>query len=361
VGWVFRQPPEAVLKTIAIALSGGIDSAVSAYLLKQEGYRVLALHADFGLAPQIPLSRLEKITDFLQIPLTVLSLKSAFQEKVLDYFISAYASGRTPNPCVVCNQSIKFDLLYGHGQSLGAEGLATGHYARIVAAPWSQGLTIARGLDSSKDQSYFLHRLKAAELDRFRFPLGTWTKKRVRTLAGDIGLPAPDNEESQDICFLPRGGYREFLQQHLDPALSRPGDIVDLQGKVLGGHQGIYAYTVGQRRGLGIPGPEPYYVLRLEAARRRVVIGPRSALESSACRLSQIRLFRSPAEIDGREVSVQIRYRHIPVRASLRLEKEDGARLHFHSPQKAVTPGQAAVFFSGEFLLGGGWIEEAWK
>lgn len=349
------------MKTIALALSGGIDSAVSAHLLKREGYRVLALHADFGSASQPPLSRLEAIAGFLQIPLTVFPLKTAFQEKVVDYFIAEYASGRTPNPCVVCNQRIKFDLLYHHGLNLGADGLATGHYARIVAAPWGQGLTLARGLDASKDQSYFLHRLRVSELERFLFPLGTWTKEQVRALARNIGLPVAAKEESQDICFLPQGGYREFLQRQLEPAQTQPGEIVDLTGKVLGRHQGIYAFTVGQRRGLGIPGPEPYYVLRLEAEPRRVVIGPKTALESSACRLSRIRFFRPPAEIDGTEVSVQIRYRHKPVSARLRLEPKNGGRLHFNSPQRAVTPGQAAVFYSGAFLLGGGWIEDVWK
>ena len=347
------------LKTVAVALSGGIDSALSAYLLKKEGHRVLGIHADFGLGDQTPLSWLEKIAAFLQIPLTIIPLKEEFQEKVVHYFISEYRRGRTPNPCVICNPGIKFGFLYRQGIALGADCLATGHYARVLSVPWGEGLALARGKDKSKDQSYFLHRIETPKLNRILFPLGSWTKDRVKTLAREIGLPTQPAGESQDICFLPRGGYREFLRHRVGAELTRPGDMVNLKGERLAAHDGLYAFTVGQRRGLGIPAAEPYYVIRLEPESNRVVIGFKKDLESAGCRVSGLHLFRPG--LNGAEVLVQIRYRHKPVRATIHLREEGTGVLLFETSQKAVTPGQAAVLFDGENVLGGGWIEETWK
>ncbi len=189
-----------------MALSGGIDSALSALLLKREGYRIIGLHADFGFSPDSPLPWLEKITSFLQIPLKVFSCKEIFQQKVVDYFISEYTLGRTPNPCVVCNPAIKFGLLYEKALSLGADFFATGHYARLVPAPWEKGLTIARGQDKGKDQSYFLHRLEPHNLKRILFPLGTWTKDRVKNLARETGLPVNPRGEARTSVSFPREG-----------------------------------------------------------------------------------------------------------------------------------------------------------
>jgi tRNA-uridine 2-sulfurtransferase len=347
------------LKTAAIALSGGIDSAISAYLLKKEGYRVLGLHADFGYADQNPSPWLEELTAFLQIPLTIISVKEDFQEKVVQYFISEYRQGRTPNPCVICNPSIKFGLLYQWGLHLGADTFATGHYARILPVSWGKGRAIARGVDKTKDQSYFLHRLAASTLNRVLLPLGFWSKDRVKALAHEIGLPLQSGGESQDICFLPKGGYREFLRHQAGPGMTRSGDIVTLQGHKLGTHSGLYAYTVGQRRGLGLPAAEAYYVIRLEPENNRVVIGFKTDLEAAGCRLSGLHLFRD--QVDGAEVLVQIRYRHKPVKATLHLRGEGTGMLLFQTPQKAVTPGQAAVLYAGDYVLGGGWIEETWR
>ena len=349
------------MKTIAVALSGGIDSALSAYLLKKEGYRVIGLHADFGFSPEPPLPWLEKLCSFLDIPLEVLPLKEPFQQKVVDYFVSEYALGRTPNPCVVCNPAIKFGLMFQKALNLGADFFATGHYARIVPAPWGEGLTVARGRDRGKDQSYFLHRLDAQNLHRVLFPLSDWTKEEVKAFAREIGLPMNPKGESQDICFLPQEGYREFLLKQAPLSLNRSGDIVDLQGKKLGTHQGLFAYTVGQRRGLGIPAAEPFYVIRLEPDRNRLVIGAKKDLESAGCRLSDFHFLSRPPEIDGLKVSAQIRYRHKPAGAIIRIIDDRRADLHFEKPQKAVTPGQAAVVYLEDQLVGGGWIEETWK
>jgi len=349
------------LKTVALALSGGIDSALSAYLLKKEGFQVIGLHADFGFSLESPLPWLEKLTSFLKIPLEIFPLKEIFQQKVVDYFISEYVLGRTPNPCVICNPEIKFGLLFQKGLNLGADFFATGHYARIVPAPWGEGLTISRGLDKIKEQSYFLHRVMPKNLKQILFPLGTWTKAQVRTLAREIGLPMNPKGESQDICFLPKGGYREFLLKQNPPDLIRPGDIMDMQGKKLGAHQGLFAYTIGQRRGLGLPAAEPYYVVRMEPDRNRLVIGTKKDLESSGCVLSGFHFLSRPPGIDGLEVLVQVRYRHKPVKAVLRVGDDQRLRVHFQSPQTAVTPGQAAVIYWGDHVVGGGWIEETWK
>lgn len=349
------------MKTVAVALSGGIDSALSAFLLKKEGYRVIALHADLGVSPQSPLPWLEQITSFIKIPLEIFPLKEAFQQKVVDYFVSEYGLGRTPNPCVVCNPEIKFGLLYKKALGLEADFFATGHYARTVPVPWGEGLTIARGLDKRKEQSYFLHRLKPQNLQRILFPLGDWTKEQVKTVASEMGLPMNPKGESQDICFLPQGGYREFLLRQAPPALIQSGEIVDTQGNPLGTHQGLFAYTVGQRRGLGIPAAEPYYVITLETAGNRLVIGGKKDLESAGCRLSNVHFLSRPPEIDGLKVSVQVRYRHKAAKATLGVREDKTVSLHFENPQRAVTPGQAAVIYIGEHLLGGGWIEETWK
>ncbi|HMK66671.1 MAG TPA: tRNA 2-thiouridine(34) synthase MnmA [Thermodesulfobacteriota bacterium] len=347
------------MKTVAIALSGGIDSALTAYLLKKEGHNVLGLHADFGYRDHSSQTWLARITDFLQIPLNIISLKEDFQKQVVDYFVSEYRRGRTPNPCVLCNPSIKFGLLYQNGIHLGADAFATGHYARVLPAPWGEGLALARGIDSNKDQSYFLHRLGASKLNRILLPLGVWTKDQVRKMVQEIGLPIPPDGESQDICFLPKGGYREFLRRQTGRELDKAGDIINLKEEKLAGHCGLYAYTVGQRRGLGIPASEPYYVIRLEPENNRVVIGFKTDLESAGCRLSGLHLFRN--DLDEAEIWVQIRYRHKPVQATIKIEKEGRGVLHFHKPQKAVTPGQAAVLYEGDYVLGGGWIEETWK
>jgi tRNA-uridine 2-sulfurtransferase len=346
------------LKTVAIALSGGIDSALSAFLLKKEGFRVIGLHADFGFSSEPTLPWLEEITSFLHIPLEVVSIKEIFQQKVVDYFISEYTLGRTPNPCVVCNPLIKFDLLFKKGLDLGADFFATGHYARIVPAPWGEGLTIARGQDTKKDQSYFLHRVRPKNLNRILFPLRFRTKNQVRDMAREIGLPINPRGESQDICFLPKGGYREFLVNQKPSNLIRSGEIVDIQGKKLGTHKGLFAYTIGQRRGLGLPAAEPYYVVRMDPELNRLVIGGKKDLESWSCLLSDVHFLSRPPEIEGLEIMVQVRYKHQAAKAQLRLGEDQKLEVHFQRPQQAVTPGQAAVFYWKDQVLGGGWIEK---
>jgi tRNA-uridine 2-sulfurtransferase len=363
----FSSPPRSPMpssapsnNTIAVALSGGVDSAVTAWLLKEQGRRVLGLHADLGLDDPKKIKGLEKLAFFLDIPLHLIPLAHPFRELVIDYLVREYRRGQTPNPCVVCNQRIKFERLYAESLALGADRLATGHYARIVNVPDGRGLTIARGLDRTKDQSYFLHRLNPAIFSRLEFPLGERRKEAVRALAKKVGIPIPQKEESQDACFLPPGGYREFLEKGWGPDLAQPGEVIDLQGNKLGSHRGLYAYTIGQRRGLGLSAGEPYYVIRLDPEKNRLIIGFKKDLAASGLRVRDPHWLIPPPELAGLKVQVQIRYRHRPVAGTL--QRTPGGRIgvRFAEPQNAVTPGQAAVFYQEDRVLGGGWIEEIW-
>jgi tRNA-specific 2-thiouridylase len=346
------------LKTIAVALSGGLDSAFSAYLLKNQGYGVIGVHADFGLPGAMPLSQVRGVAAFLSIPLEIVDLRDAFREMITGYFIAEYRNGRTPNPCVVCNQRIKFGLLMNRAMTLGAEALATGHYARTLPCPFGRGLTLARGVDIRKDQSYFLHRLPAGDLERVFFPLGGLTKQQARSRVRELGFPLSASKESQDICFLPRGDYRAFFLERTNPESIEAGDIVDLEGHRLGTHRGLYAYTIGQRRGLGLPSPEAYYVVGIEPEKNRLVLGRKKDLEVTRCAVRDFHWICRPDKRPDLEVSVQVRYRSPAARA--RILKQEGRELilQFYSPQKAVTPGQAAVLYSGDLVLGGGWIRE---
>jgi tRNA-uridine 2-sulfurtransferase len=346
------------VKTIAVALSGGIDSAFSAYLLRQDGCQVIGVHADFGLSQGASLSHLRKIASLLDIPLEIVDFKESFQKTVMDYFFSEYLVGRTPNPCVVCNQQIKFGLLLDRVLALGADGLATGHYTRIAPCTYGKGLTIARGLDVLKDQSYFLHRLSGPDLERVLFPLGNLTKNQVRARVRELGFPLAPRGESQDICFLPQGDYRKFFLERVNPETIQSGDMVDSEGHKLGTHHGLYAYTVGQRRGLGIPSSAPYYVVRIDPEQNRLVLGRKKDLEATLCSIRDFHWICRPDKFQDLEVLVQVRYRSPAVKARVIRQENRELILQFSKPQKAVTPGQAAVLYAGDLVLGGGWIQE---
>lgn len=344
------------MKTAAIALSGGVDSATAAWLLREQGFEVLGLHADLGLTDPAQAARLRELAAFLRIRLEIIPLRETFRKQVMEYLIAEYRRARTPNPCVVCNRTIKFDRLFHRARELGAEQFATGHYARTLPCPWGGGPTIGRGADSTKDQSYFLHRLPRKVLPYLHFPLGDRTKTEVKALAREIGLPVFQGQESQDACFLPPGGYREFLLREAGETLKRRGNMVDPRGRKLGEHQGLYAYTIGQRRGMGLPGKEPYYVIRMDPQKNELILGAKKDLERLECRVEGIHWLCPPPEVDGLRVRVQIRYRHRPASATLSGNPDQGLRVRFDHPQTAVTPGQAAVFYLGDTVLGGGWI-----
>lgn len=339
---------------VAMALSGGMDSAVAAGLLRRQGWNLQGVHLRlFPLAATE--DRVQALAQRLGIPLTVVDLQQEFSREVLDYFVSEYAQGRTPNPCVRCNAAIKFGRLWEHLRQDGFTHLATGHYARILPADdGAPGLF--RGVDRRKDQSYFLSRLSRSLLPNLLFPLGHMTKEEVRLVHHQMGLPVRQNQpESMELCFIPQGDYLEFFKTQRG-FLGHPGDFVDTQGRLLGRHRGLEGYTVGQRRGLGIPAREPYYVIEIQPELNRVVLGHRQELFSPGLMASRMNWLIAPPVEDLEAVAV-IRYRHPGGRARITPLGPDGVRVVFAAPQSAVAPGQAVVFYDRDRVLGGGWIE----
>lgn len=339
----------------AIALSGGVDSAVAAVLLRRQGWDLQGIH--LRLTPWSSSEDwVRTLTQHLDMPLRVIDLQQEFAREVIDYFVSEYTQGRTPNPCVRCNAVIKFGQLWECLKGDGLTRLATGHYARLQ--PLAAGATaLLRGVDRLKDQSYFLSRLPWSLLPNLLFPLGGLTKDEVRRIYLETGLPVRENQrESMELCFIPEGDYQGFLQARQGGA-GPPGDFIDSQGSLLGRHRGLECYTVGQRRGLGIPARAPYYVIDIQPEPNRVVLGHRAELFSSGLLASQMNWLIDPPAADFEAVAV-IRYRHPGVRARITLRDSDEVLVEFEIPQSAVAPGQAVVFYDHDRVLGGGWIEE---
>jgi tRNA-specific 2-thiouridylase len=344
--------------SIAIAISGGIDSLVAAYLLKQEGIKVFAIHFLTGYEKPgaLGLRSMEAHCQQLALPLEVIDLKTSFRSLVVDYFSNAYQSGETPNPCLVCNPLIKFGVLFKKARELGANKLATGHYARVVKEKSQGRYQLFKGLDSHKDQSYFLARLTQDQLARACFPLGQWTKRRVKALAEEKGLRPITNQESQDVCFIHGTSYAEFLIYSGRLNL-KSGDIVDTAGRVVGRHSGLHQFTVGQRRGINCPASKAYYVVRIDMRNNRLVVGFRDELSTDRCRVRNINwVTEIPRE--PMAVTTRIRYRHRAVASVVSPVGDDAAVVRFDLPQDAVTPGQGAVFYRGDEVIGGGWIEQ---
>jgi tRNA-uridine 2-sulfurtransferase len=343
---------------VAVALSGGVDSAMAAALLLEKGYAVSLVHLKLAaLGP--PREHLTALARCLGAPLIEIEVQEAFARQVVDYFVGEYRRGRTPNPCVRCNEAIKFGLLWTTLRSAGFVSLATGHYARLALTPQGEA-GLWRGRDRRKDQSYFLSRLPRELLPNLIFPLGEMTKERVRARYRELGLPATDHgRESQELCFIPAGRYQEFLREHLG-GLGSPGELVDTRGQVLGRHQGVAGYTVGQRRGLGVPSSEPYYVVEISPETNRVVVGRRADLLSAGLRASHVNWLMDPPE-EPLEAQAVIRYRHPGVAAQITPINATAVQVIFATPQSAVAPGQAVAFYHEDRLLGGGWIEERIK
>ncbi|MBW2617572.1 MAG: tRNA 2-thiouridine(34) synthase MnmA [Deltaproteobacteria bacterium] len=338
---------------IAVALSGGIDSALAAALLKEEGEEVVGLFMDLGLVQAGAHASARKVAEHLKIKLVVVDLAATFRQRVIEPFLDTYAQGQTPNPCVRCNEQIKFRELLGKAGELGAERLATGHYCLLAAG--RQGPELLRGVEEGKEQSYFLARLERDWLERIRFPLGRLTKDQARRLAAERGLPSAGRAESQEICFLGGEDYRAFFLARRRPT---PGQMVDLCGRVVGRHQGLFAYTVGQRKGLGLCAPEPTYVVAADKSANRLIVGPAQALLAERDEVGEPSWLAEPDELDraAGEVLVQFRYRARPATAKLELKGQGRVCLLFDKPQRAVAPGQLAAFYQGARLLGGGWL-----
>ncbi|MDD2852141.1 MAG: tRNA 2-thiouridine(34) synthase MnmA [Desulfuromonadaceae bacterium] len=355
---------------VVIAMSGGVDSSVSAALLKEQGYRVTGVSLQLHDAvPKEPDCRVKtccslddvldagRVAKILGISFEVIDMRAEFKKLVIDYFISEYAAGRTPNPCIRCNEFIKFALLLKKAKEMGADLLATGHYARI-SDDGNGGKWLLTGLDLAKDQSYFLFTLTQAQLQQVVFPVGMLKKTEVRKLATEFNLPVAQKHESQEICFIPDNDYVKFLENH--GVAPKQGDIVMRDGTVLGRHSGVHRHTIGQRKGLGIAWQHPLHVSVINREKNQIVVGDRKELESSMLRADHATWNITPSAAVFR-AACRIRYRHKPAPCRVVMLADDRFEVHFDTPQTSVAPSQAAVLYDGEQVLGGGWIEENYK
>lgn len=340
-------------KKVAVAMSGGVDSSVTAALLKKQGYQVQGVFMTLA-QPDIEaqVARVRAMAERLGVELSVIDLHQEFSELVLSYFRGSYFRGLTPNPCVVCNRQIKFGLFMEKALAGGAEFLATGHYVRNHLG--SDGLYhLLKGNDPGKDQSYFLCQLRQEQLARVRFPLGEFHKEAVYGMAAEFGLEFTRSEESQDVCFLKDQSVGDFLGQDGSSA-DYSGPVVTVAGRELGQHQGIHRFTIGQRRGLGLPDATPWYVVGLEPEDNRAIVGKKEDLFRSRLQVAEVNWLSGQAPELPVELEVRIRYRHQPVAARLVAEERGGIEVIFGEPQRAISPGQFAAFYRGEELLGGG-------
>lgn len=361
---------------ILVAMSGGVDSSVAACILKDEGHEVIGASMNL-LTCNRALERscctaadrqdAREVCRRLGVPHHVFDYRNLFREKVILPFIDEYLMGRTPSPCILCNEHLKFAALFEEAEKLGAAHVATGHYARIDKVPSplvgegrGEGncrFKLQKGVDPSKDQSYFLFTLDEARLSKLIFPIGHRTKAEVRKIALDAGLPVKDKPESQEICFVPDDDYASFVESAAGERIHGPGNFVDADGKILGRHRGIHAYTIGQRRGLGFGVGRRQYVVGINPERNEVVLGSNDDLMRDEMTVEGVR-WVSAGHPDRKGVSVKIRSTHKGELADLRRAGEGSVGVRFRKPVRAIAPGQAAVFYDGEEVLGGGWISE---
>ncbi len=366
---VLEREAVSARSRVVAAMSGGVDSSVAAALLVEQGYEVTGVILRLWAEPAAgcrdnlcctpeAVERARTVAAMLGIPFRELDFREAFYRAVVETFVAEYAAARTPNPCIPCNREIRFGLLMGWAREQGADFLATGHYARIRRA--GNRYQLLRGRDRHKDQSYVLHILTQEQLAHTLFPLGDLTKEQVRALARERGLPVADQPESQDVCFLADGDYRRFVAEHA-PEAARPGPILDTQGRVLGEHQGLIHYTIGQRKGIGVAAPYPLYVLALDPTRNALIVGRAEELGQSECVVARMHYISGEEPSGPFTATAQIRYRHkeAPVTAT----PISGGRLHvrFAYPQRDITPGQYLVLYDGEVVIGGGVICAPWE
>jgi len=352
-------------RRVLLGMSGGVDSSVAGYLLREQGYEVVGV--TMKVWPQDCISRAEDkccgpqavadargVAHSLGIPHYVVDEAAQFEQTVINYFASEYQAGRTPNPCVMCNEKLKFGNLWGKAQALGCDHIATGHYA--IIEHHGDRAVLRKGADSYKDQSYFLFSLRQLQLQRALTPLGEMLKPQIREIARSLGLKVADKIDSQEICFVPGNDYKSFLRGHLGESKFHRGKIYDIDGNFVAEHKGIELFTIGQRKGLPGGSAKPRYVVDLDPETNRVIVGDVDDLvvdEFEIDRVNWIELDRSNQVVD---VTVKIRYSHAGTAATLTPLENGRAHIRLHEPQKAVTPGQAAVFYDGDIVLGGGWI-----
>lgn len=346
-------------KRVVVAMSGGVDSSLAAARLQQAGYEVIGVTMQIWPAERdnvccgvSAIESAKQVAYKLGIPHYLVDFRDTFARQVIADFCEEYSRGWTPNPCVRCNHYVKFGALLEKARELDADYLATGHYARVE--PTVDGYRLLKAVDPTKDQSYFLYTLGQYELQRLLLPLGNLLKTEVRRMAAELGLPSARRHASQDICFIPDNDYRSFVARYI-PA--KAGDIIDTEGKVLGQHQGIAQYTVGQRQGLGVAARKRLYVLKLLADSNRVIVGTRDQLFTSTLTATRLTWVSGKAPETPITVTAKIRYKSPPVTAEVHFD-DDTATVKFHQPQRAVTPGQSIVFYDGEVVFGGGIIAD---
>ncbi len=355
-------------KRVVVAMSGGVDSSTTAWFLKEKGYDVIGATICIGVTDRTQggparccgLADIEdarRVALQLEIPFYVFYLKDEFEKEVIQYFCGEYHEGRTPNPCILCNEKIKFGSFWEKAKEFGADFISTGHYARLEFNEETGHYILKKGIDQRKDQSYVLFSLNQEQLRHILFPLGEYRKEEVRQKAFQLGLKVHDKPESQEVCFIQETSYHPFLQERLRESIE-PGPIIDKNGCILGKHKGIPFYTVGQRRGLNLAKGKPLYVIGIDREKNVIVVGEEKEVYSEVFIVKSLNWILSPITAFPFSAKVKIRYNHPGEEALLSMRERNEVEVKFKSPQKAITPGQAAVFYEGETVLGGGWIKE---